>query len=223
MNLTPMTQEQWFERLRSWVPSWFLEQDIVVRAHLWALAGLIQQNEANAIDYFDATFIGRAEGRFLDHLGLERNRARKTNETDVQYRPRIRTLSGQADKPSIQDVATSQNGPLAFVQEDWSDTHFADINTFANVGHLLMGTPNPPWRNRFYVFLDRVANRFTYARYASVDAYASAGNFAVDVNENFEEEVPGQTSLDDVFDAINAVRAAGVRFTLVERQDLLED
>lgn len=217
--ITPKTTQEWYDQLESWVPSWFFEALGTNRAHFWGLAALLSSHEAGAIKKLEDTFIEKATGRFLDHLGLERGIERLPGESDELYRLRIKNIFSQVDKPSIQAVVEAIAGPLSLVQEYHEAHNFANSGAYANIGHLFLEDRY----NHFWVFIDRIENLFPPASYMEVDAFLDSATFLVDNDFDWEiDPGDGEANFQDIFDAINAVRAAGVRFVLVERQDLNE-
>lgn len=215
-----VTQQQWFNRLQSWVPSWFFELSGVNYAHFWALAKLLAQEELIAEKKLNDTYITFAEGAYLDHKGEEWGVFRLFGESDADYRVRIRKSIARSgvDKISIQELVTSLTGPLSLVQE-WHDSHnFANSGAYANIGHLMLEEEY----NQFYVFIDRIENLFPPSSFMNLDAFLDTRSFLVD-NE-FNWDVPsgeGEANFEAIWQAIQDAKAAGVRFTLTERQNLI--
>lgn len=215
-----VTQQEWYDRLSSWVPGWFFENQGVNYAHFWALAKLLAQQELIAEKKLNDTYINFAQGAYLDHKGEEWGVFRLFGESDEDYRIRIRRSIARSgvDKISIQNLVTELAGPLSLVQE-WHDSHnFANSGAYANIGHLMLEEEY----NQFYVFIDRIENLFPPSSFMSLNGFLDTGSFLVD-NE-FDWEVPsaeGAANFDSIFNAIQEAKAAGVRFVLIERQNLI--
>lgn len=92
-----LTQAQWYDKLRAWVPSWFFEEEETNVALVQALAKDLSLADQSADDHFNATFITRAIANFIDIQGYERNILRLPGEADELYDPRVRNIINQSD------------------------------------------------------------------------------------------------------------------------------
>jgi hypothetical protein len=134
-----MTQEQWYQRLKSWVPGWVFESENSNVAIFQAIAKLLAAVQDDAEVLFDQTMIDEAEDPYLSLHGDERQVDRRTAESDANYRIRIQTTSTkpQLDKISILAIANEICSGQVFLQEDY-DHCFFDREAFCNRSDVLL-------------------------------------------------------------------------------------
>lgn len=84
-----VTQDQWFERLKSWTPGWFFEESQYNEAILKATARVLYSAQLEISESLANAFISEAEGQWLDLLGYELKIFRESGELDADYRVRI--------------------------------------------------------------------------------------------------------------------------------------
>lgn len=101
---TVMTQAEWFEKIKTWVPSWFFENERLQVAFFQALAKLLSGMDTEIRAQINETFISQAIALTLDLHGSERGVTRLTDETDASYSLRIRRITSKTDKQSIKDT-----------------------------------------------------------------------------------------------------------------------
>jgi hypothetical protein len=99
-----LTQDEWYDKLRSWVPSWFFERPIYQVAYFKALAATLAQAQADAAEHLGETFLLQGTEPFLDAQGDERSVDRLTLEADDVYARRVQRLVAQVDKVSIKAI-----------------------------------------------------------------------------------------------------------------------
>lgn len=97
----PLSQAQWYEKIKSWVPSWFFDDEVYSEAVFQALAKAFSQADSEMRSYLADTFILSATGYTLDQFGYERNIIRYANENDAQYLQRIRNMANVLTPSSL--------------------------------------------------------------------------------------------------------------------------
>jgi hypothetical protein len=91
--MAALTQQQWFDKLKRFVPSWYFEDENHQVGHMMGLAKILETLQADAANHIAETFIRTAAGEFLDEHGDERTVVRSSGEQDDSYRERIRILT----------------------------------------------------------------------------------------------------------------------------------
>ena len=102
-----LTQQQWYEKLRKFVPSWTFEDEKTSVAVFQAIAAVLAQVQSDADASFNATFLSRSTAPILDVEGDERGVARLTDEEDSSYYPRIQRITSNTDPASIKAIVDS--------------------------------------------------------------------------------------------------------------------
>lgn len=98
------TVDQWYDKLKSFVPSWWFEKQVYSVAMFRAIAAMFNKIELDADDQFNSTFILRADAPVLDTLGDERDITRLNGETNPPYALRIQRITSQTDRPDIRAI-----------------------------------------------------------------------------------------------------------------------
>lgn len=203
-----LTKEQWYQKLKSWVPTWYFESEQYNVAVFNAIAKLLSRSQDVADQHFIETFLLQAHGEFVDAHGDERNVKRLPGEPDALYAPRIQKIINQSDRPDIQAIVDA----LLIVGKATIIEHAIE-GPFCNRGAYL---------NRKFIFTDRrYYNYFTVLidkqiplsnSFLNRDAYANRKNYLGSL---------GPLSIDLLLAIINAsinrARAAGVMYRLIEQ------
>jgi hypothetical protein len=99
-----LTQDQWYEKMKSWVPAWWFEQEKYNVAVFKAIAEVMSQVESDLEAHQGETFIAQAAGQFLDAHGDERSVERDSGELDALYSGRVRNMVSVANAPAIKSL-----------------------------------------------------------------------------------------------------------------------
>lgn len=102
-----LTQQQWYEKLRKFVPSWTFEGEVTSVAVFQGLAAMFAELQRDADAAFNASFILLAVGDQLDILGDERGVARLTDEEDASYALRVQRITSKTDRADIKALIDS--------------------------------------------------------------------------------------------------------------------
>lgn len=196
--------EQWYEKLRAWVPSWWFEQERYNVAVFMATAAMFQRVEQDTLDHFNTTFLGQATNPVLDLIASERGITRMAGESDSALVVRIQRITSQTDKTAIKQAVDKllivagckileapQNSPYAsrrcFASRDEIECSFKE-NLFTIVVPKQIHVP--------YSFVSRLN-------------FASRSNFAGTSTTSTAEYA-------SIITAVNAMKAFGVMYRIVE-------
>lgn len=200
-----LTQQQWYEKLRSFVPLWYFETEENQVAHMQAVAAVLEASDDDIIDHCDQTFITKATGEFLDEHGFERSLSRIGLELDPQFRNRIRNLGNKSNCPDLQAlIDLFLMVGTATITEDYNSAIFANRESFVNRGTVVID----PIEQAFSVLVDKQI----HAPYSFVDReYFSDREDYVGTNES------SQYVFDLIVQVVNQNKACGVLYRVIER------
>jgi len=117
-----LTQDQWYKKLKSFLPVWFWETENLQTGHAKALAKMLEQLQADADDHLAETFITDATGKFLLQHGAERGIDKLSGESDDTYRERIRSISNRGNIVAITALVNSiVTDGVNTIKEHWKD------------------------------------------------------------------------------------------------------
>jgi len=216
----PRTADAIRQQIRDLGPWWLRDAAEVEDAIFQAFAKVFERIEAAEQTLFDRTFIGLADGSWLDQHGQEREISRLTGESDAGYRPRIQTIE---DKVTIPAVVAGVNAVLlvgvATLEEHQQDGFYlTNAGSVSPSGFLDNGTLYEGSR----CFTVTIQHQLVGTNDTAF--LTESGSGAV---ESFMVETPGAngTFLDatdpargdvysDIFNEIDRLRAAGVTFNV---------
>ena len=208
-------------------PWWLCEPSEVEDAVLRTMAAIFERTEGAIATLHDRTFIGRADGSWLDEHGQERGIYRLTAETDENYRPRILAIEDKVTKPAIEaGVSAILVSGVATVEEHLPDGAFASeaLNTeqaFADHATAYDATLC------FTVYVDEQFSRFNDTAFATSEGSGSSpesfaventgdGSWPDDPGSFGDSAEPTQSDLyARIYDTVDRLRAAGVTFRIV--------
>ena len=200
-----LSQEQWFTKLKGWVPPWFFEQEDVQEAHFQAIAIVFSNLETVLENHITETYICQAEGDFVDEHGNERNLTRGIAELDITYCDRIRTLVNPSDPVSIKALVDSLlvQGEATIVEHE-DNLSFASVNTYANRGNGF----SEIWYDFFTIWVEQ--------QIREPESFADREYFAdrEDVVGTHESSIQ---LFETIVEAVNKSKALGVLYRLIER------
>jgi hypothetical protein len=200
------TKEEWSERLRSWVPSWFFERDKNSKAYFNALAAVLADCEERIAEHLAETFILTAQGDVVDLHGHERKVFRLPGEGDAAFANRIRYIVNNSHIVAIKALvdAILINGE-SIITEDYNAQIFCDRENFITPNSILL---SQIIKDAFSVLIPFQV----HAPYSFCDREHFCGR---------EDFYGRYTSSDEVFAsvvaAVEAARAAGCLFRVFEK------
>jgi len=134
-----LTQSQWYDKLKQFLPKWFFEQENLQAAHVQAVAKVLEQLQSDVDDHIAATFVLQATGEELDQHGSERGIPRQTGEADSSYEKRVQNLWNIANRPDIQALVDSllTTGAATITEDQIDGNVFTDREDFVDRGQLI--------------------------------------------------------------------------------------
>lgn len=102
-----LTQDQWFQKLKKFVPNWWFEKYKYSPALFQGIASAMMQLQADGEDQFNAVFLTNETTPILDLSGSEVGKPRISGENDPSYVVRIQRISNQSDAPDIKSIVDS--------------------------------------------------------------------------------------------------------------------
>ena len=199
------TQEQWYNRLKSWLPSWWHEEEVTQTAVLQGFAKVLEAIDVSIEQHQAQTFIDQAESSYLDEHGFERTVIRESGELDSAYAPRIKELLNTVTCPQLKALvdALLEVGECTII-EDWQGVNFLNRDIYLNRGVILIIAIY----NVFSIIVDKQVHE-PYSFYN---------------RENFltrEDFIGLQDSRIELFErivaAVNKAKALGTMYRVIER------
>lgn len=203
-----LTKEQWYAKLKSWVPRWFFETEQYNKAVFNAIAKLLESLNQSTEDHFNQTFITKAVGEYLDAHGDERNVKRIPGEPDSLYYKRVQLIVNMSDKPDIKAIidALLLVGEAKIIEHGY-DGPFYDRDAYYDREFVYLGRR---YYNYFTVLIDKqipITNLF-FDRLGFYDRKGWLGTIGA---------LPAELILAIIVAAVEKARAAGVAWRLIER------
>jgi hypothetical protein len=200
-----LTKQDWYDKLKSWLPSWMFESPEYQEAVYTALAKILSSGQFEAEDFFNQSFITRAAGSYLDLHGQERSVERLPGELDTTYSTRIRNYTNQSNIVSIQALVDALliNGQ-ATISEDYNAQLFFDRDVYAS---------------RAQLFIETIINAFTIV--VENQRHSPYSFMGREYFMDREDYVGTSESPEELFAAIvaavNKAKAFGTMYRLYER------
>lgn len=199
------TKQQWYERLKGWLPTWWFEKTQNQEAILMGMAAVLEKLELSLDDHIKETFIIQANGAYLDEHGSERNVARNSLELDSTYSNRIRNIVNTTNLPAIKAAvdALLEVGEST-IHEDWEGSAFFSREYFYDRGDIMIDAIV----NTFSIIVDRQV----HAPYS----FYSRENFCD--REDFIGKNESSLELFQlIIDLVNRNKALGTLYRVIER------
>lgn len=201
-----MTQDQWYKKLRSFVPSWVFEREKYSVALFQAVAAVFAGLEKDSADQVAVTFLTGATAPTLDGHGAERSITRLTGEPDAAYVSRIQKITSSTDRASIEALVNSLLliGPCTILESP-QQRPYVSRSTFCSRGsYLIQGS-----RNYFII----VVPNQTHAPYSftSRSKFCSRATYTGAISS-------APTLLASVIEAVDRTKAFGVMYSVVVKR-----
>lgn len=203
-----LTQEEWYKKLKSWVPNWFFETEFYNVAVWQALAKALATLDETSETHFARTFILQATGEYLDAHGEERGVDRVFGEPDQLYAKRIQQIVNNSNRPDIQALVDALliTGKAIIIEHAFE-------GPYCNRGAYL---------NRRFIFTDRrYYNYFTVLIERQNPISNSFLNRETYANRKYylgsDGLLPTDVLLSIINASINKARAAGVFYRIIEQ------
>jgi hypothetical protein len=205
MAVTSFTEQEWYERIVSFIPSWYFEDKEAQEAHARGLAAIMVAIDEDIRDQVNQTFISLSTGDNLNEHGRERSVTRLPGEFDAQYRERVRNIKNESNRPDIQAAVNNiLMVGTAEIREDFQGLAFVSRGEYVNRGTII---------------LDQIVNAFSILVDKQIhEPYSFVGR---ELFADREDYVGTVTSSDYVFDllleVVNTNKALGTLYRVIER------
>jgi hypothetical protein len=201
-----LTQDQWYEKLKGFVPAWWFTQAKYAPAVFQGIAAMFAALQVDADDQFAATFLEQSGAPVLDVMGSERSVTRLTSETNASYAARIQRITSHTDLPAIKAAidALLVNGTCT-IAESPLDNPYIHRNAYCGRDNYLTEMR----QNFFWILLPSQTQVHTPYDFCARSVYAARGNYV---------GTQGTTSpvYDSIIALVNRMKAFGVMYGIVE-------
>lgn len=201
-----MSQETWYNKLKSYVPSWVFEEEEKSEAIFQGMAKVLCQVEDEFRAHIAETFIDTATEEYLLEHGRERGIDRLSGESLEAYRQRVKRIGNRSNCPEIKEIvdALLLNGESTILEHSDTDNFYFNRGSYANTGVI----PTDLLYNAFTVI---VPNQIR-----DPQSFANRENFS-----NREDIMGSNESSIELFqrivEAVNKNKAFGVQYRLFEQ------
>jgi hypothetical protein len=209
MALTP---EQWFQKLKGLVPSWFFSRNQHQEAHFRTTAKILSDIQAEGEATQQQTFIAQASGGVVDLHGDERSIVRielpdDEMEEDGEYSFRVRNIINQSDVHNIKRIVDGLLlvGECVIIESGDANGAYLNRGLFLNRGQFLL---NEFPYNVFTILVDKQV----HPPYMFLDR----GHFLNREDFIGSNEVP-EGLYSSIQEAVDTVKALGVLYKIIER------
>jgi len=200
-----LAKADWYAKLKTFVPTWVWEEEVLTLAWGSALAKCCEQLQVKLAQHISDTFIMQSAAGVLDSHGAERSVTRLTGELDTTYAVRVQNLFNQSNEPALIALINKVLvAGFARIQDDFNSTPCCNRSFFASRAAIFLSSP---MTNGWSV----VVNKQTHAPYSFCDRsyFANRSNF-----------VGTCVSLDSVFTSIKQIcddnKAMGTLYRIYE-------
>lgn len=200
-----LTKEQWFEKLKGFVPTWVFEDEKFNVAIFKGIVRILNEAQVVADDHLKQTFIDSSETIYLNQHGDERNIERRKGETNSAYAARVKQIRNGSNCPDLKTLTDSYLivGESQII-ENADQTNFFNRNGFLNRNLVNFNVTY----NAYTIIVDK--------QVPSRDTFFSREEFY-----NRESFIGSNESLLELFEAIvnalNRNKGFGISYRLFER------
>jgi len=201
-----LTQEQWFQKLKSFVPKWVFQENKNAVAQFYGYAKLLESFQTMVSDHLKETFITTSTGEFLDLHGKDRNKYKSLIDTEESFRSRVREILNSSNVEAIRALVNTLllRGECTII-EHFAAENFCDRGAFCDRNVIEVG--------------DLIYNIFSILVYHQIptaitfcDVNAYCDNMST-IGEN-ESDI---TLFENIVEVVNAAKALGTEYRLIER------
>lgn len=134
-----------FDHAKQSLPRWLTNGKNTAVEWLYAFVGIFDSARTQAQDWLDITYFDNASGLELDQHALDRGTVRRSGESDVTLRERLRNISDVVTEPALKTaidaiLAASGLGPCTFLnlRRDRAYFHTTGLtNAFLSRGYRI--------------------------------------------------------------------------------------
>ena len=200
----PLSQEQWFKKIKNLVPTWVANDDGVVAILKSVSLAMSKQQEKLELKVSD-TFIDTAQKEYVDLHAEERSVSEINGEGLSSYRNRVKKIVNKSNKEALKMIG---DGLLIRCESTIIENY--QVSNHLNRGSFL---------NRNIIDYETLYNAFTILIDYQVPEPTSFYNMCSFLDREFLQG--SKSSSDSVFqnviDAVNENKAYGVVYRLIER------
>ena len=200
-----MSQQSWYDKLRTSVPSWVFENKNFNEGLFQSFAKSLDSIETNFKDHLSETFIDTSEGKYLDQHGQERDIDRTTGELDPSYASRVKKIENNSNCVAIKSIVDAflVNGESQIIE------HF-NVSNFYNRESFV---------NRDIIDVEVLFNAFTIMVNKQIPAATNFYDREVFLNREFigGSDVSDINIFNNIVEAVNKAKAFGTVYRLIER------
>lgn len=146
-----MSQASWYEKLKSYVPSWVFEEEEKSEAIFQGLAAVLDRVDGDYRQHILETQIDNSSEEYLKQMGKERGIFQLTGEPISAYRQRVKEIVNRSNCPLIKAIVDSIiiNGESIIVEHDNFGLYYMNRAAYLNRGLL----PTELLYNAYTVFV----------------------------------------------------------------------
>jgi hypothetical protein len=200
-----LTKNQWFDKVKSLVQSWVVQEDNA-KSIFMGVAAALEQAEKDYLNHIDQTFIDSSELEYVQLHGDERSVIKLDDESIHSYRNRVKRITNQSNIPDIKAIVDALliRGKSTLIE------HTNQSGAFLDRGFAL---------NRDIIDYDVLYNAFTVLiDYQIPEPNAFLNREAFTDREFLNGSITSSdTVFENVIKAINQNKAFGVVYRLIER------
>lgn len=195
----------WKTKVDSFVQNSVYKDTEITEAVMWGLAAVLCKIDETLSFHVVQTYICQAERAYLLEHGRERKVDPEDGESDLSYATRVKQIANKVSCPDIKavvdsllDVGTSE------IVEDANSSIFFNGESFFNRNNIMISKIE----TAFTILVDSQVHE-PYS-FADNDHFADRDSHAGHIRSNLE-------LFNIIIEAVNAVKACGTAFRLIER------
>ena len=202
-----MTQAQWYEKLKSFVPGWWFQDVDNQEAWFQAWSLMLSQLDTTVDSHITETFICQSEAAYLNEHGLERNLTRFSGELDSQFCERVRNITNTTSCPAIKAIvdALLEVGE-ALIRDDYDSYLFYDRENFYSRGEL--------WIDEIWNAFSIIVDKQVHPPYSFYDR-----EYFFDREDFYGQRDSRLELFELIVEAVNRSKALGTVYRLLERTE----
>ena len=202
-----LSKEEWLEKLKQNVPSWFFEEEGTNVAWFSGIAAVLAALHEDADNLYSETVIETMSSDTLDAIGDERSIIRLGDELDSVYRPRLRNISNQSNCPAIKKAV--DNIVIAgesTILQDYQADRFMNRESFLNRNEILISA----FRNTFSILVEKQIHE-PYS-FSDREFFTDRGNFVGRAESD-------QNVFELILQEVSRISMCGTFFRIIELRE----
>jgi hypothetical protein len=201
-----LTQQQWFDKLRTLIPAWVLQENIDAPKIFNAAAKCLAELQKDSQIHYDETFIDTGSDEYVALHGEERSVDRLPLESLGSYRQRVKLIVNKSNVPAIKAIVDGLliRGECSIIEHSQFSGNFLNRESFLNRNILDFQV----LYNAFTIIIPYQIPEATsfFDREAFLDREFLNGS-----------SVSSDTVFANIIKAVNEAKAFGTVYRLIER------